>query len=41
MRLTALTALGLSLILASCQTHELEVEPSSSDLQFTDLKVHS
>ena len=37
MRLTALTALGLSLILASCQTHELEVEPSSSDLQFTDL----
>ena len=37
MRLTALTALGLSLILASCQTRELEVEPSSSDLQFTDL----
>lgn len=37
MKLTALATLGLSLILASCQTLELKVEPSDSDLQFTDL----
>ncbi len=36
-RTATLAVLGLIIILASCQKRELKVEPSLSDLQFTDL----
>ena len=37
LRSSLLSALVLSLVLASCRMQELEVEPSPGDLQFTDL----